>query len=77
MALALANQIRKSTNDERIPLNKCREQRYDDEQKYDGVNNLKGTHCGVQKFIIKVIEPNAVYCAAHNLNLKENDAVKD
>lgn len=39
---------------------------------------MKGTYGGVQK-LIKDIEPNAVYvhCAAHNLNLVLNDAVRE
>jgi hypothetical protein len=71
-ALAMSNQIIKSINDKNIPLNKCRG------QGYDGANTMKGTYGGVQK-LIKDIEPNAVFvhCAAHNLNLVLNDAVRE
>ena len=71
-ALAMSNQIIKSINDKNIPLNKCRG------QGYDGANTMKGTYGGVQK-LIKDIEPKAVYvhCAAHNLNLVLNDAVRE
>ncbi|GBP80078.1 hypothetical protein EVAR_22001_1 [Eumeta japonica] len=46
-------------------------------QGYDGANTMEGTG-GVQK-LIKDIEPNAVcvHCAAHNLNLVLNDAVRE
>ncbi|GBP04903.1 Zinc finger MYM-type protein 1 [Eumeta japonica] len=65
-ALAMSKQIIKSINDRNIPLNKCR------------ANTMKGTYGGIQK-LIKDIEPNAVYvhCAAHNLNLVLNDAVRE
>lgn len=71
-ALAMSKQIIKSINDKSISLNKCRG------QGYDGANTMKGTYGGVQK-LIRDIEPNAVYvhCAAHNLNLVVNDAVKE
>lgn len=71
-ALAISKQIIKSINDKNIPLNKCRG------QGYDGANTMKGTYGGVQK-LIKDVEPNAVYvhCAAHNLNLVLNDAVRE
>ncbi|GBP83441.1 hypothetical protein EVAR_103322_1 [Eumeta japonica] len=68
----MSKQIIKSINDKNIPLNKCRG------QGYDGANTMKGTYGGVQK-LIKDVEPNAVYvhCAAHNLNLVLNDAVRE
>ncbi|GBP61946.1 Zinc finger MYM-type protein 1 [Eumeta japonica] len=71
-ALAMSKQIIKSINDKNIPLNKCRG------QGYDGANTMEGTYGGVQK-LIKDIEPNAVcvHCAAHNLNLVLNDAVRE
>ncbi|GBP97368.1 hypothetical protein EVAR_63353_1 [Eumeta japonica] len=67
----MSKQIIKSINDKNIPLNKCRG------QGYDGANTMEGTG-GVQK-LIKDIEPNAVcvHCAAHNLNLVLNDAVRE
>ncbi|XP_026483030.1 zinc finger MYM-type protein 1-like [Ctenocephalides felis] len=71
-ALGLSKKIIKSITDKNIPLNKCRG------QGYDGANTMKGTYGGVQK-LIKDVEPNAVYvhCAAHNLNLVLNDAVRE
>ncbi|XP_049306337.1 zinc finger MYM-type protein 1-like [Bactrocera dorsalis] len=71
-ALAMSKQIIKSINGKSISLNKCRG------QGYDGANTMKGTYGGIQK-LIRDIEPNAVYvhCAAHNLNLVVNDAVKE
>lgn len=71
-ASEISKQIIKSIDDKNISLHKCRG------QGYDGANNMKGTYGGVQK-LIRDIEPNAVYvhCAAHNLNLVVNDAVKE
>ena len=71
-ALAMSNQNMKSINDKNIPLNKCRG------QGYNRANTMKGTCGGVQK-LMNDIESNAVYvhCAAHNLNVVLNGAVRE
>ncbi|XP_026481919.1 zinc finger MYM-type protein 1-like [Ctenocephalides felis] len=71
-ALGMSKKIIKSITDKNIHLNKYRW------QGYDGANTMKGTYDGVQK-LIKDVEPNAVYvhCAAHNLNLVLNNAVRE
>ncbi|XP_064104364.1 zinc finger MYM-type protein 1-like [Macrobrachium nipponense] len=69
---ALSEQILQIIKQRGLSISRCRG------QGYDGASNMKGIYKGVQKKIIDV-EPSAVYvhCAAHNLNLVINDAVKN
>ena len=54
-----------------LPMSKCRG------QCYDGAATMSGAYKGVQKRILDQ-QPNSFYvhCAAHNLNLIVNDAVR-
>jgi hypothetical protein len=68
----ISNKIISSLNNLNISINKlCG-------QGYDGAANMSGIYNGVQEKISKKVE-NApyVHCAAHNLNLILNDAVKN
>ncbi|XP_064088422.1 zinc finger MYM-type protein 1-like [Macrobrachium nipponense] len=69
---ALSEQILQIIKQRGLSISRCRG------QGYDGASNMKGIYKGVQTKIIDV-KPSAVYvhCAAHNLNLVINDAVKD
>ncbi|XP_066943509.1 52 kDa repressor of the inhibitor of the protein kinase-like [Macrobrachium rosenbergii] len=69
---ALSEQILQIIKQRGLSISRCRG------QGYDGASNMKGIYKGVQKKITDV-EPSAVYvhCAAYNLNLVINDAVKD
>jgi hypothetical protein len=68
----ISNKIISSLNNLNISINKlCG-------QGYDGAANMSGIYNGVQEKISEKVE-NApyVHCAAHNLNLILNDAVKN
>jgi hypothetical protein len=69
----ISNKIISSLNNLNISINKLRGQRY------DGAANMSGIYNGVQAKISKKKIGNApyVHCAAHNLNLILNDAVKN
>ena len=71
-ACELANKVLDSITSHSVDLWKCRG------QGYDGAANMSGLYSGVQARI-REIESLATYvhCAAHNLNLVLNDAVKN
>jgi len=71
-ASELENKILGSITKNGLDISKCRG------QGYDGAANMSGVYSGVQARI-REKEPLATYvhCAAHNLNLALNDAVKN